>query len=436
MNKLGHKIKILRKAANLTQVDLSCDILNRTSLSKIENGNLNPSLPQLEHISDKLKISISDLISDDDISLLKFNLPNNNLNLKELYDNKKYFDIIDKGNELKLSDFNSCFYLGMSYYKADLKKDARKYLSRCEILFNRLSEADKYIYVESLCITLNSLRKIEIKSFSDDLNLEYLKKTLNYLNLYNQNRCEIYFIINNNISACYLYREQYEKVILFIEDFLKTNVKVNSPTVLCSFHLNLSIAYFSMKNYVKAIEYINKSIFFYEYIGDNLEAGECYLNLFNSYLYNNQPNKCNELLEFLFESYGNIRLINTYKVLELTLLYNINDIEKIVNKSREISYTGLTYKSKMDYDFILARTNFINGNTKASLRHYNKCLKYMIDNKKYLDTYLAYSDMFSITEDVKYNIEATKYKDIYDNEKYNHMRPNLTSPHYFSYINK
>lgn len=122
MNKLGHKIKILRKAAKLTQVDLSCDILNRTSLSKIENGNLNPSLPQLEHISDKLKISISDLISDDDISLLKFNLPNNNLNLKELYDNKKYFDIIDKGNELRLSDFNSCFYLGMSYYKADLKK--------------------------------------------------------------------------------------------------------------------------------------------------------------------------------------------------------------------------------------------------------------------------------------------------------------------------
>lgn len=195
MNKLGHKIKTLRKAAKLTQVDLSCGILNRTSLSKIENGNLYPSLQQLEHISDKLKISLSDLISNDDISLLNFNFTNNNLYLKELYDNEKYLDIIDRSSELRLSGFNPCFYLGMSYYKAELKKNARKYLSKCETLFNGFSDSDKYIYVESLCIALNSLRKIEIKSFSDDLNLEYLKKALNYLNLYNHCKCEIYFII-------------------------------------------------------------------------------------------------------------------------------------------------------------------------------------------------------------------------------------------------
>lgn len=436
MNKLGHKIKTLRKAAKLTQVDLSCDILNRTSLSKIENGNLYPSLPQLEHISDKLKTSISDLISDDDNSLLNSNFTNKNLYLKELYDNKKYFDIIERSSELRLSDFNSCFYLGMSYYKTELKNDAKKYLSRCEILFNRLSEADKYIYVESLCITLNSLRKIEIKSFSDNLNLEYLKKALNYLNLYNHCKCEIYFIINNNISAYYLFNEEYEKGIHFIEDFLKNNIKINSPTMLCSFHLNLSIAYFAMKNYIKAIEYIKKSIFFYEYIGNNLEAGECYLNLFNSYLYNNQPNKCCKLLEFLYKTYDDVRLTNIYKILELTLFYNLNDIEKIVNKSKHINYTSLRYKTKMDYDFILARTNFIIGNSKASLRHYNKCLKYLIENKKHLDLNLAYSDMFSITEDVKYNIEATKYKELYDKENYNLPHPNITSPHYFSYIDK
>ncbi|WP_346867683.1 MULTISPECIES: helix-turn-helix transcriptional regulator [unclassified Clostridium] len=436
MNKLGHKIKILRKAANLTQVDLSCDILNRTSLSKIENGNLNPSLPQLEHISDKLKISISDLISDDDISLLKFNFNNNKLYLKELYDNEKYFDIIDKANELRLSDFSSCYYLGMSYYKTELKKDAKKYLSKCEILFNRFSEADKYIYVENLCIALNSLRKIEIKSFSDDMNLKYLKKTLNYLNLYNHCKCEIYFIVNNNISAYYLFNEEYEKGINFIEYFLKNNIKINSPTMLCSFHLNLSIAYFSMKNYVKAIEYIKKSIFFYEYIGNNLEAGECYLNLFNSYLYNNQPNKCHELLEFLYKTYDDVRLINIYRVLELALVYNVNNIEKIINKSRYINYTSLRYKAKMDYDFILARANFIIGKYKVSLRHYNKCLKYLIQNKKYLDLYFAYKDMFSITENVNYELESINYKKLYDNEKYNHPHPNVTSPHYFSYINK
>lgn len=268
------------------------------------------------------------------------------------------------------------------------------------------------------------------------MNLKYLKKTLNYLNLYNHCKCEIYFIVNNNISAYYLFNEEYEKGINFIEYFLKNNIKINSPTMLCSFHLNLSIAYFSMKNYVKAIEYIKKSIFFYEYIGNNLEAGECYLNLFNSYLYNNQPNKCHELLEFLYKTYDDVRLINIYRVLELALVYNVNNIEKIINKSRYINYTSLRYKAKMDYDFILARANFIIGKYKVSLRHYNKCLKYLIQNKKYLDLYFAYKDMFSITENVNYELESINYKKLYDNEKYNHPHPNVTSPHYFSYINK
>ncbi|MEW8994787.1 helix-turn-helix domain-containing protein [Clostridium sp.] len=434
MNKLGHKIKILIKAANLTQVDLSCDILNRTSLSKIENGRLYPSLPQLEHIADILKINLSDLISDD-ITLLSLD-SNNNLYLKELYDNEKYFDVIDKASTLNKADFNNCFFLGMSYYKIELKKDAKKYLNRCENLFNKLPKDDKHLNVENLCIALNSLRKIKIKSFSDDLNLEYLKKALNYLNLYNQSKCEIYFIINNNISAYYLYKEEYEQGISFIEDFLRSNTKINCPTSLCSFHLNISIAYFSVKNYEKSIEHIKKSIFFYEYIGENLEAGECYLNLFNYYLYNNQISECKMLLEFLFNSYSDMKLLNIYKILELNLLYNINEIKEIINKIRYIYYESLRYKSKMDYDFILARTNFILGNFKTASRHYKKCLKYLIENKKYLDLYLAYSDIFSITDDNKYNIESIKYKNLYDNEEYNHPQPNVTSPHYFSYINK
>lgn len=436
MNKLGNKIKVLRKAAKLTQIDLSCDILNRTSLSKIENGNLYPSLPQLEYIADKLCVSLPNLVNDDNNSLIELNFNANKIGLKELYDNEKYFDIIDKANIFNTCDFITCYYLGMSYYKIELKNEAKEYLCQCENLFNKLSENKKCENVENLCIALNSLRKIIINAFSDDMNLNYLKKTLDYLILYNHCKCEIYFIINNNISAYYLYKEEYEQGISFIEDFLKNNVKISSPTVLCSLHLNISIAYFSVKNYIKAIEYIKKSIFFFEYTGDKFEAGECYITLFNSYLYNNEIDKCNDILQFLFKSYDDVKLLNIYSVLELNLLYDTNDIDKIIDKSKKINYIGLNYKTKMDYDFILARVNFIKDNYKTSLRHYNKCLKYLIENKKYLDLYLSYSDMFYITKNKKFNLESIKYKNLYDYEKYNHEHPNVTSPHYFSYFKK
>ncbi|MEG0308264.1 MAG: helix-turn-helix transcriptional regulator [Clostridium sp.] len=433
MNKLGYKIKTLRKLANLTQEDLSCNILNRTSLSKIENGNLSPSISQLEHISSKLKISVTDLLKEDYAEELFLCSNKSNIYIEDLYNNEKYFNIIEK---IKPFDFITHYYLGMSYYKIELKDEAENYLNKCEDLFNKLSENDKLTNVENLCIALNSLRKIKIKNFSNNDNLVYLEKPLNYLNLYNKRKCEIFFIINNNIGAYYFYSGDYEKCISFLEDLLKNNFKINPPTVLCSIHFNLSIAYFSIKDYDKSTEHIKKSMFFYNYIDNILESRECYINLFNSYLYSNNTKGCNNLLKFLFENYKDDKLIERYKVLELNFLYNINNINSILDKSKNINYRNLENKTKLDYDFILGRVNFILGNYTASRCRYNKCLNALDKTEKFLDLSLSYADMFKICGNNEYNMRASECKILHENQKYNHMHPNITSPHYFSYFNK
>ena len=63
---LGEKIKKIRKMRGLTQAELVGDTVTRNMLSNVENGKALPSLDTLVHIADRLSVSVSYLISDED----------------------------------------------------------------------------------------------------------------------------------------------------------------------------------------------------------------------------------------------------------------------------------------------------------------------------------------------------------------------------------
>ena len=65
-NLLGEKIKKLRKMRGLTQAELVGDTVTRNMLSSIENGKASPSLETLMNIADRLSVSVSYLISEED----------------------------------------------------------------------------------------------------------------------------------------------------------------------------------------------------------------------------------------------------------------------------------------------------------------------------------------------------------------------------------
>lgn len=427
LDKLGYKIKRLRKANNMTQEELSCDILNRSSLCKIENELLIPSLPQLEHIASKLNISIIDLLLDANSNKISKDNNEELCMVESMYDNNKYFDII----EMKMPMcFETCFYKGMSYYNINLKQEAEKYLIKCKKLFNTLDEREKYFCVEKLCIALNSLRKIKITSFTNTTNLRYLKNILSILENYNCNKTEIYYYTISNIGAYYLFNKNYEAGINYIEGILKNNYKFAYTTVSAAIHLNLSIGYFSLRNYPEAIINIKKAIFFFNYSKEYGEVSECYINLFNYYLYSGLYNDCSLLIHFLYSNYENDKLSETFKVLELILLYNKGELEVLEEKSKKIKRSMLRSASTYDYYFLIARVNFFKGNKTIAEGYYNRCKKYLKENERYLDLFYLYKDMYNILENKNYLKKSEEFLQLYKTQKYNPVQPNITSPYY------
>lgn len=62
LNKLGHKIKVLRMNKKVSQDKLAeLGNIERAHISNIENGKTNPSILYLKQIADGLGVDIADL---------------------------------------------------------------------------------------------------------------------------------------------------------------------------------------------------------------------------------------------------------------------------------------------------------------------------------------------------------------------------------------
>lgn len=131
MYSLGKKIKSLRKELGLKQEELTCDILSRTMLSKIENDKVTPSIYQLNHISKKLGYSVDYFLQTDSLSY------SNNTQYEDsiykLFKNENYLSIISKFEKQIInisSNIEYAYYIGYSYYKIHYFKKSIKFLNR------------------------------------------------------------------------------------------------------------------------------------------------------------------------------------------------------------------------------------------------------------------------------------------------------------------
>lgn len=92
MNTLGEKIKTLRKSNNLTQKELALKIgVTASTVTKYENGQLEPNIDILNKISNIFNISVSNLI-DDNYSRKEFSTESEFLNFYELLNSKEIAD--------------------------------------------------------------------------------------------------------------------------------------------------------------------------------------------------------------------------------------------------------------------------------------------------------------------------------------------------------
>lgn len=113
-NQLGQKIKRLRKKMGLTQSELVGTKITRNMLSSIESGVANPSLETLEYIADRLSVSVSYLISEDE-DLLTFEKKESIDLIYRAYLGKNYAACIRLINSMSDIDDELAFLLASSY---------------------------------------------------------------------------------------------------------------------------------------------------------------------------------------------------------------------------------------------------------------------------------------------------------------------------------
>lgn len=423
---LGFTIKKIRKSLKLTQKDLCCDILNRSTMCKIENNQITPSLAQLDHISQVLNTPIDKLMNPSQETPAEAMTPDEkNLNIKTLFEKGKYLDIIEA--PLKPS-FEIYFYKGMSYYYENIMDKAYNYLLQCEPYFFQMNEVDKFRNAEKLCIALNSLRKCCLKAFPETSNIKFLNKILNYISIYNCRNCEIYDITINNIGVYYIYRNEYTEAYNFLKNYFINKNKPHFLNITGIIHLNMSITCFSLRYYEKAIDHLKKAIFFYNYVGKLEDEEECYINLVNCYLYTRQFQTCKELIVSLKERYIGSKLYDTFNILEATLYYNMDDMEQLCKALDNMNYSDLRNKSRMDYYFLKGKYSFIQGDFEKCQRNYKKCISYLNNNHRYLDASIVYKDLAQIDETMNYSEEYENALTKFHELEYTQLKPDITVP--------
>ncbi|MBO5945316.1 MAG: helix-turn-helix transcriptional regulator [Clostridia bacterium] len=130
---IGEKIKNVRKRKKITQSALASGKITRNMISRIENGNANPSLDTLIHIAQRLGVPVSYLVSlDDDLLFYE-----KNEKMKIIYNAfaaREYSFCVKKIEEFSAVDEELTYILANSYFE----------LGKHSLLRGSLKTANRY----------------------------------------------------------------------------------------------------------------------------------------------------------------------------------------------------------------------------------------------------------------------------------------------------
>ncbi len=128
---LGEKIKKIRKMRGLTQAELVGDTVTRNMLSSIENGKASPSLDTLMCIADRLSVSVSYLISEED-DLVFYEKKSKISQIYRAYSAKNYTACINLINSISEKDNELYYLLCVSHLLQGKKELAHGSLSKAQ----------------------------------------------------------------------------------------------------------------------------------------------------------------------------------------------------------------------------------------------------------------------------------------------------------------
>ena len=428
---IGSKIKQLRKNAHITQQQLCLGFMDRTNLSKIENGKQIPTLEELDYIAGKLNVPINYFLQElqfgseqyryvsassangiQNYALPVYSIADSQEDsiLLYMYTAKDYHGIIkhvefniDKIDFLPSSK-NIFFYLGMSYFNLELFNKALKYLRKYITLYLKDSETSQKKDVENFASALNTLFKIMLRNKNYEKGEHYLDMANKYLIKYNADeKCLLYYIIISNLGFVYMTSGKYIEAIKLLEDFLLKIDDFICISIIPDIHNCLCISYYNTGNYNMAIEHSEKCIFFYSYIGNSNQAYACYINYHNALRYSKNFAKAIDILNKVkAEVKDNFQLYQRFLMQDIIVNFDLKNYDYIKKNINKINTSNLKRSSLMDYYYIKGHVEFVIGNYTEAIHFLKKCEKYFRDFKFYYDLSVIYDDIYIVTDDERY----------------------------------
>lgn len=241
----------------------------------------------------------------------------------------------------------------------------------------------------------------------------YLYLAYRYLSKYGENKSLIYFITHNNLAHIYNRTFDFQKAIILIEDFLKLNNNLTYKIVMPYLHIAANVAYFEIGDYDAAIKHIKKSILLFSYEEDKHNIGRCYINYINALRYSSAFPEAFNIIEYCKKEYVDDKyLLYKFLMQEITLYFNIENYDKVIELANNINFNNLPKMGKSNYQFMLGHINFLKGDFKKAHSLLIKCEKFYIDRNYSYDLSILYSDLYEITNDNIYLEKSLKYKDL------------------------
>ncbi|MGB9680520.1 MAG: helix-turn-helix domain-containing protein [Thermoanaerobacteraceae bacterium] len=415
LSSIGNKIKALRLQKNLSQSELCGNFMSRVVLSRIENGKALPSLEQLAYFAEKLEVPVSYFFSDSTGEKYILFEKNSSL-LKDLFLTKNYYEIIKWSEEnhnafCEVEDSNKYYYLGMSYFYSNIFDKALEILKKYINAFTKSNTDFKRENIEKFSDALNSLFKIMLKNKNYEKGIHYLELARKYLYQFNALSLPVSFAIHNNLAYTYLKTCQFQKAVIILENFINYNNDIISLKIMPDMYTSLNIAYYNLGNYEKALYYIKKAILLFEFQGNHLESGKCYLNYINTLRHSSKFKEAFEVLEKAKNDYKDVpELYHKFKIQEMILYFNIGMYEKVIEFSESINTSLLSMRGKKELAFMLGHVKYLNKEFEEAYRFLKKCEKYFAEEIFYNDLSVIYEDLYAITGNVNYREKVLAVK--------------------------
>lgn len=268
---LGEKIKSIRKSRGMTQSALCENLITRNMLSQIESGKASPSLDTLKAISERLEVSLSYLVSEED-SLFLYEKLKKIKRIKELYLQHRFGDCIKEASNLSEGDDEIYLILADCYFNIGKHYALYGYLNKGLSALNAsLEYSNKTIYdttainavtvlfialcknAKSPLLELDSAKyeKVIENNFEYEL-YKYITKDYSY-NFKNEN-------LKNHILAKEKMSKRDYRGALEVLMKIEANKKDYNAHVFLAVYSDIEACYKQLLDFENAYRYSNKRI--------------------------------------------------------------------------------------------------------------------------------------------------------------------------------